>query len=255
MPPDKYDMTFAMKAIGLSEHLNGSDKRVALAILDHFNRRSGRCDPSRETLGKLLNIAPRTVSRSLLKLAKTRLFKVSRHGGHFNCNSYQPNWRLYRDIEQVWKKRRVACSRKYQDQEVAPTPGQTCPQTIDRPVYQTSPSNSILSTSSNVQQTSEPSDSSKGLGNGLGHRTVAPVSPRQQQWRATTSSEQAARSAAEKRWNDALMSRFGRDATVYGQIVEAITPKLQQGATDAEFQRRGSGLTFLMKELAGRIST
>ena len=254
MRSDKYDMTFAMKAIGLSEHLNGSDKRVALAILDHFNRRSGRCDPSRETLGNLLNMAPRTVSRSLIKLSKTRLFKVSRHGGHFNCNSYQPNWQLYREIEEVWKKRRVACSRKYKDQEVAPTPGQTCPQTIDRIVYQTSPSNSILSTSSNVQQTSELSGSAKGLGNDVGHRTVASVFPRQEQWRATTSSEQAARSAAEKRWNDALISRFGRDATVYGQIVEAITPQLQQGATRAEMQHRGSGLTFLMKELSGRIA-
>jgi hypothetical protein len=251
MPPDKYDMTFAMKAIGLSEHLNGSDKRVALAILDHFNRRSGRCDPSRETLGKLLNIAPRTVSRSLLKLAKTRLFKVSRHGGHFNCNSYQPNWRLYRELEEVWKKRRVACSRNPRNQQLAPDPSQTCPLTTDRLVHQTNSNNLILPTSPKIPRTQERAESSQGLGNGSQDCLAATAHRPRQHRDAGTSSANAAMRAAEKRWNDDLMARFGSDASVYGAIVEGTTLQMQEEATKAELERRGAGLSYLIKALAG----
>lgn len=245
MPPDKYDMTFAMKAIGLSEHLNGSDKQVAFAILDHYNRRTGRCDPSRETLSKLVNITPRTVSRSIAKLTETRLFKIARHGGHYNCNSYQPNWRLYRELEDIWKKRRAACSRKSDSRKLAPTPGQNRPPSGVEPVHQTNPSNSILSTSTGDQRSFAQSEGVRRLIDG-----VARASMPRKQWDATTPSTEAAKLAAEKRWNDDLIAQYGRDASVYGQIVEAVSPQLQERATHAEMQRRGSGFRLLMKELS-----
>lgn len=248
MPPEKYDMTFAMKAIGLSEHLNGSDKQVAFAILDHYNRRTGRCDPSRETLSKLVNVTPRTVSRSIAKLTGTRLFKIARHGGHYNCNSYQPNWRLYRELEDIWKKRRVACSRKAGSPELASTPGQNRPPSGVETVYQTSPSNSILPTSTGDHRSSAQSGGPRRLSNG-----IAGASMPRKQWGATTPSIDAAKLAAEKRWNDDLIAQLGRDASVYGQIVEAITPQLQKSATCSEMQRRGSGLSFLMKELSSLV--
>ncbi|KAA0078149.1 helix-turn-helix domain-containing protein [Tardiphaga sp. P9-11] len=248
MPPEKYDIMFAMKAIGLSEQLSGSDKQVAFAILDHYNRRTGRCDPSRETLSKLVNITPRTVSRSISKLTGTRLFKIARHGGYYNCNSYCPNWRLYRELEEVWKKRRVACSRRTGQQKLAPSSGQNCPLTSDEPVYQTNPSNSILLTSVKVQ----PSPAQVGQSS-RSYTGVTVASAPRKQWDATTLSVEAARSAAEKRWNEDLIIQFGHDASVYGRIVEAVSPQLLERATGAEMQRRGSGLTFLMKELSSLI--
>lgn len=252
MPPGKYDITFAMKAIGLSEQLNGSDKRVALAILDHFNRRTCRCDPSRETIGKLLNVAPRTVSRSLFKLTKTGLFKISRHGGHYNCNSYQPNWRLYRELEEVWKKRRVACSRYSRNQELAPSTGRNCPPTADETVYQTNSSNSIPPTYLQGQQTTAQTDLSPKPSNAGERRLAAATSPRIK-WDVVTSSSDAAKAAAEKRWNEDLLKTYAQDASLYGQIVEAMSVQLQERVTNAELQRRGSGLSFLIKELSGRI--
>jgi hypothetical protein len=251
MPPEKYDIMFAMKAIGLSEQLSGSDKQVAFAILDHYNKGTGRCDPSRETLSKLLNISPRTVSRSICKLTETRLFKVDRHGGHYNCNSYQPNWRVYRELESVWKKRRVACSRRYDGQEVAPKPSQDCPLPADEPVYQTTSSNYILTTSAEDHQTSEQADKPEGHRNGARiHSVVRALQP---QWPHSTSSTEAAKAAAEKRWNAALIDRYSQDVMIYGKIIEAMTPQLQEGATQAEMQRRGSGLFYLIKELSSLI--
>lgn len=57
--------------------------------------------------------------------------------------------------------------------------------------------------------------------------------------------------AAEKRWNDDLMARFGSDASVYGAIVEGTTLQMQEEATKAELERRGAGLSYLIKALAG----
>lgn len=252
MSLDKYDITFAMKAIGLSEQLNGSDKRVAFAIIDHFNRSTGRCDPSRETISKLLNIAPRTVSRSLSKLTRTGLFKISRHGGHYNCNSYQPNWRLCRELEEVWKERRVACSRSFRGQELSSNPGRSCPLTADKPVHQTNSSNPILPTYAQRQRTRVQMERSLKLSNEEEHRLVTAATPSIKSG-VTPSSSEAAKAAAEKRWNERLIERFGHDVSVYGQIVEAMTPQLQESVTNAELQRRGSGLIFLIKELSSHI--
>ena len=39
------DSLLAHKAINLSDDLSGSEKRVAAAIIDHYNRKTGQCDP------------------------------------------------------------------------------------------------------------------------------------------------------------------------------------------------------------------
>jgi hypothetical protein len=74
------------------------------------------------------------------------------------------------------------------------------------------------------------------------------------QWDATTPSVEAAKLAAEKHWNEDLIIQFGHDASVYGQIVEAVSPGLQERATAAEMQRRGAGFSYLMKELSSLVS-
>src|SRR5580700_4547746 len=94
--PKKLDTILALKAICLTDKLNGTEKRIAVALLDHFNRTTGRCDPSYETLAELLGINRRTVGRGVTKIVKTRFFSMVRHGGIRNCNSYQPSWSLYR---------------------------------------------------------------------------------------------------------------------------------------------------------------
>jgi hypothetical protein len=49
MLPKKLDITRA-KAIALAHSASASEKRIAAAEFDYFNRKTGRCDPSYETL-------------------------------------------------------------------------------------------------------------------------------------------------------------------------------------------------------------
>jgi hypothetical protein len=51
----------ACKAIGLEPGLSSSARRVGCAIIDHFNRQNGRCDPSVPRLARLLKLHVRTV--------------------------------------------------------------------------------------------------------------------------------------------------------------------------------------------------
>lgn len=94
----KGDILIALKAINLTQGIGNRDRRVAAALLDHFNRKTGQCDPSIKRLSGLLGISERTVFRSLQRIEADRLFKRARHGGHINRNSYEPNWPRFREI-------------------------------------------------------------------------------------------------------------------------------------------------------------
>src|SRR6476659_3890093 len=100
--PRRLDITLAFKALSHCEGLTATERRVATAVIDSFNRHSGRCDPSLERIAHLLGINRRTVIRALKKLAALRLLIVYRHGGNHHCNAYQPNWALYRAMESQW---------------------------------------------------------------------------------------------------------------------------------------------------------
>jgi hypothetical protein len=148
MLPKKLDTTLALKAICLTDKLNGTEKRIAVALLDHFNRTTGRCDPSYETLAELLGINRRTVGRGVTKIVKTRFFSMVRHGGIRNCNSYQPSWSLYRDLEERWKRERRQHATRFARQEMSPLPGHTCPTDGGETDLQTCSTNFIPLTSS-----------------------------------------------------------------------------------------------------------
>ena len=87
MPIQRLDTLLALKAIHLASGLNANERRVAAALLEHFNRRTGQCDPSLERIAELLGISTRTVIRSTHRLDRAGLFKKTRHGGHFNVIS------------------------------------------------------------------------------------------------------------------------------------------------------------------------
>jgi hypothetical protein len=158
MLPKKLDTTLALKAICLTDKLNGTEKRIGIALLDHFNRTTGRCDPSYETLAELLGINRRTVGRGVTKLVKTRFFSMVRHGGIGNTNSYQPSWALYRDLEERWKRHRQQHATRFLRQEMSPLPGQPCPTSGGQAVLQTYSTNIIPLTSSRVGPTKASTD-------------------------------------------------------------------------------------------------
>lgn len=90
--PERGDTLIACLAIALHPHLSSTDKAVAVILLDHFNRKTGQCDPGITRISALAIIAERSVIRSLDRLVHHKLFRRDRHGGNGNRNSYQPNW-------------------------------------------------------------------------------------------------------------------------------------------------------------------
>jgi hypothetical protein len=63
------------------------------------------------------------------------------------------------------------------------------------------------------------------------------------------SSAEAACTAAERRWSDALLKFFEGKPISYGEAVEAIDAEMAVAATDAELQKHGSGLPFVLRKL------
>jgi hypothetical protein len=58
------DNLLAFKHIGLSEQLNGTEKQFAAFLIDSYNRKTGRCDPSEETAAFLLSKSQRSIIRA-----------------------------------------------------------------------------------------------------------------------------------------------------------------------------------------------
>jgi hypothetical protein len=68
----------------------------------------------------------------------------------------------------------------------------------------------------------------------------------------TANSRDAARDAAERRWNELLMKQFQAAPDVFGSLLVAIDVELSRATTDTELQKRGSGIHFLLRELDRR---
>lgn len=96
----------AHKAIGLAPGFTGDTRRVATAILDHFNHKSGRCDPSNERLAGLLGVSVRMVRKATKELCEgsSPLFRKRSHAGHSHCASYEPQWATFRRIVAEWNR-------------------------------------------------------------------------------------------------------------------------------------------------------
>jgi predicted transcriptional regulator len=100
------DLLLAFKAIALTPLLMDRERRVACVLLDHFNRKTGQCDPSLGTIAKLLDINRRTAIRAVTRLHQLGFILRNVHGGKFHRNSYTPEWGKFRQIEAHWKARR-----------------------------------------------------------------------------------------------------------------------------------------------------
>ena len=72
---EENDVLFAHKALTLMAGLSDATKRVAGAIIDHFNKRTGQCDPSIERLATLLSLGSKVTK---LLETKDRIVSLGR---------------------------------------------------------------------------------------------------------------------------------------------------------------------------------
>jgi uncharacterized protein (DUF4415 family) len=221
----------ATKMLSLHEGLLNSDRIVGCILLEHFNRRTGRCDPGIERIAALSGFSERTVMRAIVRLVRLKLFVKVRHGGYSNRNRYEPNWPRFAELRRRWKE---TFSKNARVARESGSNGRRSHVLPDTNVTQTYSSNQLNQTFCNGSAKKE---------NGL------PTSQTLGQ-----PSAEAARRAAHRRWDKDLLDHFRGQAKEYAKAVEAINFSLAEGATDAELKQQGSGIKLILQSIIPKRS-
>jgi hypothetical protein len=252
------DLLFAYMALTLVAGLSGNDRRVAGAILDHYNKKTGQCDPSGDGLAAKLGIDRKTVVTATARLCgEYKFFRKVSHGGYSHRASYSPQWSEFRKIVDDWNV-------KMKGQETPSTEAET-PHSVRR--------NDLIEWGENASQTDRinRSNKPKGTHGACGNVPERPEKPaldqvenRQRQALVETvngllkgslgqangtrsaSHANAARQQATKRLDADLIS-LGLHA--HADAMNRMDEGMQADAIAAEMRRRGAGLALLRERL------
>lgn len=255
---EKNDIPIAHKALLLARDLSSADKAVAAAILDHFNRKTGQCDPSVGRLADLLSIDERTVKRATKALCGEHgLFEKTSHGGNAGRASYHPCWTKFREIVRAWDARMKSNSEPYKVTEMPPSTGQDCPLGGDKNAPQTyisNPSNKPISLppAENPSTHDLKSDGLGGVVDGLLRKAEArsfdPHYLSREQAKVGSSHAQVAWSAA----NHRISAEIARMPPHLAQGVWAwLDERTLDAAITAEISRRGAGIVYIRDAMRG----
>jgi hypothetical protein len=257
----------AKGTIGLMSDLTSAEKRVAIAIIDHFNRRTGRCDPSLERLAAILDINVKTVKEAVKKLDELQIILKKSFAGKYHCNAYQPNWHLLQTMDEDWRKvmRDGASERSAAEGEVnaegkrSKTGSNEAHEIVVKTPRTTSPIDPFeggeMTPQTNVSnQFEEPEDTGTHSHANVG-KTLAIAGKENRAgelrnfvqaaktFRGCGSQDRAnaARASAEKRWYNAVAER----GPAFLEVVTAIsTDEHINRATEEEVKRRGGGVKY-----------
>lgn len=269
MPFQPNDILLAFKHIGISEQLNGTDKQFAAFLVDSFNRKTGRCDPSEETAAHILGCSTRTIIRAGNRLVKAKFFRKRKHAGNRHCNSYEPNWEAFREFERRYKLRRKEWAARFERPNLSPSQCQPCHSQTDSLGSSTcqsrhgQPDNHVIQTSS--------INSIEGMGPTNHITSTLPTSARNEHlprsnrsrlgdeggtsdalsYSGQRTNSAAAAASATRRWNNDLLKAF-RSTPTFEVIVEAMDLPMQEAATAAELKRRGGGRSYIIEVLLAR---
>ncbi len=257
------DILFAHKALTLMPGLTDATKRVAGAIIDHFNKRTGQCDPGIDRLSMLLGINRATVIRATETLDEFGLILKTSHGGKSHRASYRPNWERFQAIVSDWDARmksgkspsddsendaaNVASMRRSRSQGCDVKGRKRATQTLRRNL-----SNKPIETEQVETPVAKPAKPdvqkpSDGLGRGNKQpdqrSMLLPINGGR-----NVSHADAARAAAERRWY-AQVHSLGEN--VEADVLGWMTADRQEAATQAEMRRRGGGIDFIVSAMRG----
>jgi hypothetical protein len=260
--PSALDIAVARRALGLCTGISGGALNVGFALLEHFNRKTGQCDPSVVRLATMLGLSEITIKRATKELCDVhKLFQKSSHGGFSNRASYRPNWGRMRSMIVDWDKRMVTGSPPENDEakvsEMTPSTDQKRYLKgikNDPLTYWNKPIGINLNTDGacgdmgfpdadegETSPTSEPVESTKGLGKEPGGEPVA-----QPPKVVDGKNLRVAKEAAGRRWNSAMLRR---GSGAYSRFVDWVTEAHSDVATAAEMRRRGDGERYLVEQM------
>jgi hypothetical protein len=239
MLPQRLDTTLAHKGVALTPELSSTEKRVASAIIDSFNRKTGQCDPSFDRIAHLLSIGRRSVIRAVKKLESARFILKVRHGGKHHRNAYLPNWPLFRGLDNAWSARQ-----KTRHWDSSPKVAPLWCQGLVFPSGEGGTQTNLLSNQS--KETSGGNANQRTSGNPEARASEITNSVDSTKKKTPTYvSHTAALAAAERRWFNDLTKRYANNKGAYVQILDAITSEIAIAATQAEVNSRGAGLAYI----------
>lgn len=252
------DKAVAYKAILLSG-VSGSAMSVCGALIDHYNRRTGQCDPSISRIAQMLGLSRATVFRSLGEIVVAKMFHRASHGSRMGRNAYAPNWAKFQAIVTDWDARMLANAAARKVSEVRPDRSQFCDvdglssetQThLINPFKETQESG----TTGKAERKPPPPDPREGQSG-----QAEEAGTRAQQFlihavpggKPTPSYDEVARGKAWERIERGLLQSLGQDG--YEKAVAVVDQAMIEGATTAELQRPGTGLANLMRPLQSKV--
>ena len=95
---DKLASVYGLLAANLSQ----GALKVGMALVWHFNTKTGRCDPSHKRLAEETGQTDRSVRRAIGELIGCGLVTQSRHGGGAFTNAYAIQWARLRKLYSAW---------------------------------------------------------------------------------------------------------------------------------------------------------
>lgn len=260
---EKNDLLFAHIAINISSGLSANTRRVAGAILWHFNRKTGQCNPSVERLAQKLEINRATVLRATAELCSEEvgMFTKISHGGKFHTASYTPQWPKFRSIVRQFnddfgseiKAKIEAEKASINVAELRPQQSQTCDlngrnsatQTYRRNLLKEPIATVQVLTPENSPQKSARKKPSQGLRKMENASTVSPVRY-PSRFGNQASHSHAAREGAERRWYRDL-KRMDSNTSMLIEMMLGERLDVYEAATDAELRKKGAGLRHVLE--------
>ncbi|MUZ59547.1 helix-turn-helix domain-containing protein [Agrobacterium vitis] len=263
------DVAFAYKALNLVDGLSVAARRVGAAIIDHFNRKTGQCDPSVDRLATLLDMHRATVMRATEQLHEAGLIECVRHGSRTHRNAYLPVWDKFNSIVANWAAKMSGNDDQSEPQDPADTPAPPA-DTPAGTVARMRPSQShgcdfdsrtdatltirrnhkkepleVNVTRAHERKPDTTDHGSRSLG--LWNRSKQTGFDKSSRVACSVPYGQVAEQAANSRWEYDLR---GLGWVAYGKALEQITPEIANEATAAEIKRRGDGLRLLCTRLS-----
>jgi hypothetical protein len=104
------DILFAHMALLAAHGLSPAARRVGFAIIEHYNKKTGQCDPSIERIARMLGLGRSVVAGATAELCKVDkdtneplgMFIRVTHGGRSHRTAYVPLWERFHEIIDDW---------------------------------------------------------------------------------------------------------------------------------------------------------
>lgn len=259
-PIRENDILFAYKALTFVDGLSLSAVRVGGAILDHFNHKTGQCDPSVERLAALLGMDRASVLRATKALHDAGLIEKIKHGGHSHRTCYLPCWAKLNAVVADWSAAMKGVGSRVESKKLTsgivakmrPSQSQECDFDSRRIATQTYRSNLANKPEHEDTDGRQAEPERKRSDSGREKKLRDEKQRRRALARASTSSSSAvARERAQERLVED-MRQLGWEALAW--YVEWLTPEtadLNEAAVTVEMQKRGRGKHLLLKQLSG----